>query len=165
MSNELNIEYHGDATIVRFSRSEIRNPLSIPVLDKLHKIADNCRLNTDIDCLIFTGTADVFASGADLREIASVTPDSAAEFAHRGQSLMTKIASLPQMTIAAINGYCFGGALDLGLRLRTFRGPRLFSSRHRTWNYHGMGRTAAVAAAIGQANAMECFYSRSDRCG
>src|SRR5688500_4029579 len=102
--------------IIRFNRPEIRSPLSIFVLEKLHRIIDETETNETINTVIFTGADHAFASGADLREIARVTGIAAArEFALRGQTLMNKIANLEQFTIAAINGFCFGGALDLAL--------------------------------------------------
>lgn len=113
MSNELRIENIGRAKVVSFTRPENRNPLSITVLEQLYDVVDRC--DGEFERLIFTGTQNVFASGANLREIASVTAESSREFALRGQKLMSRIASLPQITIAAINGFCFGGALDLAL--------------------------------------------------
>src|SRR5687767_5908466 len=108
MSNYLITERIDDALVIRFTRPEIRNPLSIAVLDELHAIVDNLGSDGDIGKIIFTGTDNVFASGADLREISSVTTDRAREFALHGQSLLTKISQLPQTSIAAINGFCFG---------------------------------------------------------
>lgn len=94
-------------------RSEIRNPLSRQVVERLHEIVDSMDDNTNK--VIFTGTGDAFASGANLKEIAALSVDDAPEFARLGQSLMRKIDELPQLVIAAINGHCFGGALDLAL--------------------------------------------------
>ena len=114
MSDAISVEYHQRLVVIRFTRPEIRNPLSIVVLEQLDEIIDS-QLSDEIQAVIFTGTADVFASGADLREIAGITAETAAEFARRGQELMARIASLPQTTVAAINGFCFGGALDMAL--------------------------------------------------
>lgn len=111
MSNALAVERLENVTVIRFIRPEIRSPLSVAVLEELDELVDEAVRKA----LIFTGTADVFASGADLREIAEVTAETAPEFSLRGQNLMNKIAAHSQTTIAAINGYCFGGALDLAL--------------------------------------------------
>lgn len=113
MSNYLECEQINDMLIVRFTRPEIRNPLSRKVVERLHEIADSMDDNTNK--VIFTGTGDAFASGANLNEIASLSSDNAPEFARLGQSLMQKIDELPQLVVAAINGSCFGGALDLAL--------------------------------------------------
>lgn len=114
-SNAILTEMLHNSLIIRFNRPEIRSPLSVFVLDELHKILDETAENESIDKIIFTGKADVFASGADLREIAEVRSDKAKEFARRGQDLMNKIADSGKATVAAINGFCFGGALDLAL--------------------------------------------------
>src|SRR5687768_12074354 len=119
MSNELEISDRDGARIVRFTRPDVRNPLSVTVLDQLDEVLASCARDDHIRRLIFTGTDDVFASGADLREIAAVTPADAPAFARRGQELMAKISALSQLTIAAVNGYCFGGALDLAISCDT----------------------------------------------
>ncbi len=162
MSNELQNDREGRTVIVRFTRPEIRNPLSITVLEELHQIVDGCNDASSIERLIFTGTDDVFASGADLREIALVTVESAREFAVRGQTLMTKIESLPQTTIAAINGFCLGGALDLALAC-----DRRIASPNATFAHPGVGLgiitgwggTQRLPRLIGEAMALEMFLT------
>ena len=104
-----------DRLMVRFARPEIRSPLSINVLQELSRILERLETQSDIETVVFTGTGNVFASGADLREIARVTADNAVEYALRGQTLMTRISKLRQSTVAFVNGFCFGGALDLAL--------------------------------------------------
>ena len=54
------------------------------------------------EAVVFTGMEDVFASGADLREIAEIRSERVREFALRGQNLMGMIAALPLTTIAAV---------------------------------------------------------------
>lgn len=164
MSNELNIEHHDDAIIVRFAWPEIRNPLSVVVLDQLHAIADDLLSNSDLKKLIFTGSGDSFASGADLREIASVTSENAHEFARYGQSLMAKVSALSQTTMAAINGWCFGGALDLALScdVRIASPNAKFAHPGAELGIiTGWGGTQRLPRLIGQANALEMFFTAS----
>ncbi len=164
MSDGLAFEYSGNTIIVRFTRPEIRNPLSITVLEQLHRIVEDCSVNIAVSALIFTGTGDAFASGADLREIANVTAETAAEFAKRGQDLMAKIASLSQTTIAAINGFCFGGALDLALACD----KRIASANAKFAHpgtglgiITGWGGTQRLPRLIGTAAALELFFTAS----
>ena len=84
--------------LVRFTRPNARNPLSVGVLKLLNRIIDTNSKGSTFDKIIFTGTDDVFASGANLREIAEVTGETAREFALRGQNLMNKIASSDKIT-------------------------------------------------------------------
>ncbi|MEQ1603669.1 MAG: enoyl-CoA hydratase/isomerase family protein [Pyrinomonadaceae bacterium] len=162
MSNELKFEKLGKVFVVRFTRPEIRNPLSLSVLSQLHEIVDECAEDGNCDALIFTGTATVFASGANLNEIAMVTPDTAREFAMRGQSLMNKIAELPQITIAAINGYCFGGALDLALACDQRICSPIAKFAHPGTGLGiitGWGGTQRLPRLIGTTNALEMFFT------
>jgi enoyl-CoA hydratase len=162
MSDTLNIECRQKTVIVRFTRPEIRNPLSVDVLSELDNLVASCERNKNISSVIFTGTGDVFASGADLREIAAVKADTAVEFALRGQSLMAKIAALPQMTIAAINGYCFGGALDLVIACdRRIASPNAKFAHPGTGLgiITGWGGTQRLPRLVGQGLALELFFT------
>lgn len=148
--------------IICFIRPEIRSPLSIFVLNELNKVLDEIENHSEsYEKLIFTGEENVFASGADLREIAEITPDTAREFALRGQRLMNRIENLPQITIAAINGFCFGGALDLAVacQKRIASPNALFS--HPGVNLGiitGWSGTQRLPRLIGEAKAREMFF-------
>ena len=158
MSNSLAVQRLENTTVIRFNRPEIRSPLSVAVLEEL----DNLINEAASRMIIFTGSGDVFASGADLREIAEVTTETAREFSLRGQNLMNKIAAHSQITIAAINGYCFGGALDLALACR-----RRIASPNAVFSHPGVGLgiitgwsgTQRLPRLIGEARALEMFMT------
>lgn len=66
--------------------------------------------------LVFrSGRPALFAAGADMTEMRRFTPEHAWNFAHLGQAVFDAIERLPLLTIAVIDGDCFGGALDLAL--------------------------------------------------
>ena len=109
------VEKKDHSVIIRFNQPELRSPLSIAVLEHLSNLIDDIERRAFVERVIFTGVGDVFASGADLREIALVDGNGAREFALRGQTLMDRISRITSKTIAAVNGICFGGALDLAL--------------------------------------------------
>jgi enoyl-CoA hydratase len=156
----LDVEHIEKSVVVRFTRPEIRNPLSVSVLAAIDRMINE--LSVETAAIIFTGTGDVFASGADLREIADVAAEDAREFAERGQRLMNRVASLQQSTIAAINGYCFGGALDLALACnRRIASPSASFAHPGTGLgiITGWGGTQRLPRLIGQADAMEMFFT------
>ena len=156
MNSAIVVENLSNAVIIQFNRPEIRSPLSIFVLEQLHELIDENANNQ----IIFTGKADVFASGADLREIAKVTGETAEEFALRGQHLMDKIAKTN--SIAAINGFCFGGALDLALAChKRIASPNaLFSHPGANLGIMtGWGGTQRLTRLIGEAAALEMFLT------
>src|SRR4051812_10041666 len=66
--------------------------------------------------LVFrSGRAHIFAAGADMAEMSRFTPRDAESFARLGQETFAAIERLPVITVAIIDGACFGGALDLAL--------------------------------------------------
>lgn len=162
MSNAILVEETGKIKVIRFNRPEIRSPLSAFVVRELRDLLDRVTADDTVDAVIFTGTGGVFASGADLREIAALTPDTAAEFAGLGQGLMQKVETCGKPVIAAINGYCFGGALDLALAC----GRRIASANalfaHPGANLGimtGWGGTQRLPRLIGEAKALEMFFT------
>src|ERR1043165_7446676 len=62
-----------------------------------------------------SGRPHIFAAGADMAEMRAFGPREAEEFARLGQELFAAIERLPMITVALIDGDCFGGALDLVL--------------------------------------------------
>ncbi|HRJ89003.1 MAG TPA: enoyl-CoA hydratase/isomerase family protein [Pyrinomonadaceae bacterium] len=162
MTELIEIENCGTSVIIRFARPEIRSPLSVAVLDAIERLID--RLGDEVKRLVFTGVGDVFASGADLREISALTKGTARDFALRGQKLMNRIATTERETTAAINGFCFGGALDLALACE-----RRIASPEATFCHPGArlgiitgwGGTQRLPRLIGEANALEMFLTAS----
>ena len=68
-----------------------------------------------VQAIILTGAEDVFASGANIKELTKLDCESAKDFAFTGQNLFQSVADCTVLTVAAINGFCMGGALDLAL--------------------------------------------------
>ena len=162
MSITVSVVSSGKVVTVRFSDPDSRNPLSAKVLERLHEFTDNLIFNSNVETVVFTGSGNVFASGANLREIAGLDSRTAPEFARFGQSLMGKIASMQKTTIAAVNGFCFGGALDLALAC-----DKRIASPDATFAHPGAGLgiitgwggTQRLPRLVGQANALEMFFT------
>jgi enoyl-CoA hydratase len=70
----------------------------------------------ELHAVVFTGSKSIFMSGADLREVNSLDSDDAvSDFLRLPHELMTRIYRMDKLSIAAINGYCLGGGLELAL--------------------------------------------------
>lgn len=159
---ELVVELVDTAAIIRFNRPARRNSLSSGTLTRLDSIFTQVTSLTEVDTIIFTGTQDVFASGADIRELAGLNPTSARTFSERGQTLFQRIADAPQLTIAAINGYCMGGALDLSLAcdVRVASSGAVFAHPGSQLGIiTGWGGTQRLPRLIGKARALELFMT------
>ena len=142
-------------------RPAIRNPLSVAVIEDLEQVLADAKAEPLIESVIFTGTGNVFASGADLREIAELSSQDAAAFGRRGQSLMERIGNAGR-TIAAVNGFCFGGALDLALacEMRVASPDAQFAHPGASLGIiTGWGGTQRLPRLIGEARALEMFFT------
>lgn len=162
MSNSIVTENCGTSLIIRFNRPEIRNPLSVHVLEEINEVLD--QIDPRIEKLIFTGVDGVFASGADLREIAKLNGEFVRPFAEKGQRLMSRIFARKIETLAAIDGPCYGGALDLTLAC-DFRicSPRsIFCHPGAGLGIiTGWGGTQRLPRLVGEAHALEMFFTAS----
>ena len=146
--------------IIRFNRAAERNPLSLATLNELKTLFSNMAASAHVEAVIFTGTDDVFASGADIRELTTLDTTSALRFSRIGQELFEAISSARQITIAAINGFCFGGALDLALAcdIRLASSSALFAHPGaRLGIITGWGGTQRLPRIIGRTRAIEFF--------
>ena len=156
------LEERGPAALVRFNRPAERNPLSSPTLDELERILDLLAAGANTRAIILTGSGGAFASGANIRELAALEVAGAREFARRGQRVMRKIADATQLTVAAVDGYCMGGGLDLALAcdLRVASTRSVFAHPGaRLGVITGWGGTQRLARLLGEARAFEMFLT------
>jgi enoyl-CoA hydratase/carnithine racemase len=111
--------------------------------------------------LIISGERN-FSAGADLNEIRYLTGPGAVEFARLGQSLMNAIENYPAPVIAAIEGHCMGGGLDLALACH-----RRIAAPHAVFGHRGAalglmtgwGGTQRLPRLIGKGRALELFMA------
>jgi enoyl-CoA hydratase len=154
------IEEHDNVAVLRINQPDQRNSLSVATLSSLDSAFSTLSDRERLSAVIFTGTGDAFASGADIRELQTLTPDSARAFAERGQRLFQRIADARQLTIAAVNGYCMGGGLDLALacRVRVASISAVFAHPGaRLGIITGWGGTQRLPRLVGAARALEMF--------
>jgi enoyl-CoA hydratase len=160
---KLTIERKEGNLLIRFNSPESQNSLSTDVVDAVLDAIDQIGCSS-VTKVVFTGSGNAFASGADLREIGSLTSDTAHRFAKRGQELMSKIENLTVPTIAAINGYCFGGGLDLSLacKKRIASPNALFCHPGVSLGIiTGWGGTQRLPRLVGEGNALEMLLTAS----
>jgi 3-hydroxyacyl-CoA dehydrogenase/enoyl-CoA hydratase/carnithine racemase len=92
--------------------------------------------------MVLTGKPFVFAAGADINEFPNVTPETAREGSRAGHELFLRIHRLPFPTLAAINGACLGGGVEIALHcdfrtistgVRHFACPEVFLGLFPAW--------------------------------
>ncbi|HLM59052.1 MAG TPA: enoyl-CoA hydratase/isomerase family protein [Pyrinomonadaceae bacterium] len=154
------VEERGHVAVIRLNRPAARNPLSAATLDELERAFSGLSARSGVSAVVLTGAGDVFASGADIRELQRLTPGEAVEFSLRGQRLFQTIEDAGLPTVAAVNGFCMGGGLDLALacRARCASPSAVFAHPGaRLGVITGWGGTQRLPRLLGAARAFEMF--------
>ena len=90
------------------------NALSSKILDELNQAFDQIP-NEDVVGVVITGAGKAFIAGADVTEMQDMDKAEAKKFSEKGQTVFNKLADLSVPTVAAVNGFCLGGGLELAL--------------------------------------------------
>lgn len=118
--SEIVIERDRRVALVRLNRPQRRNALSIDFMRALTRTAEALREDREVDVAILAGAPGWFSAGADLKDEARWDIDARPlsdqrEVNQVGYRLARAWEEVPQVTIAAIEGYAIGGGLALAL--------------------------------------------------
>lgn len=154
------VEQVRGANLLRLSSQDGTNRLSRACLIALTKAISG--LEEKVLPLVIAGNPRFFSVGADLNEIAALTAADAYSFSQLGQGLMHLIATYPAPVVAAVEGHCMGGGLDLALAChRRVAAPQaIFGHRGAALGLiTGWGGTQRLPRLIGKGRALELFVS------
>jgi enoyl-CoA hydratase len=102
--------------VVTLNRPKVLNALNRQTMDELGALFTEAREDKDIRVLILTGSGDkAFIAGADINELARLTPLTGPETSLHGQAVLHKLETLGKPSIAVINGFALGGGCELAL--------------------------------------------------
>ena len=101
---------------VTLNRPEMLNAFNFEMLEELRKVVESIQIHPDIRIVIITGAGEkAFSVGADLKERKSLPDALVKRNLNRFGEVFTLIEQLPQPTICVLNGYAFGGGMELSL--------------------------------------------------
>ncbi len=113
MPDAVRLELKDDVAIVTVDRPKQLNALDATVLDALEE--QLVAASKQARAIVLTGEGKAFVAGADISAMQAMGPDEARAFSRRGHALMDRIEQLDAPVIAAVNGFCLGGGLELAL--------------------------------------------------
>jgi enoyl-CoA hydratase len=148
--------------LIRLNRPQALNALSFKLVEDLARAIDQVAAG-DARALLVTGAGDkAFCAGADIAELAGRTLAQTRRGAELGQAVMAKIERLPMPSVAIVNGYAFGGGLELALAC-TFRlvtpNAKLGLPEIKLGLIPGYGGTQRLPRAVGEARALEMILT------
>jgi len=112
----LQVDREGSVVTVTLNRPKQLNALNRVMVRELDELATELEGDPSARVVIVTGAGDrAFLAGADITEFQGPTPVQALAFSQRIQRLYSRIEALPQVTLAAVNGFALGGGCELTL--------------------------------------------------
>ncbi len=115
--NRVELEIRRHLAVLRLNRPEKRNAIDPPMLETLDAHLATIESTRDLRAVILTGTGDkAFCAGADIKAWAALDALGMwKQWIPRGQRILQQLAGLRPPVIAVLNGYAFGGGLELAL--------------------------------------------------
>jgi enoyl-CoA hydratase len=151
-----------ELALVTLDRPAVLNALNFELLRDLGAALDQVA-GGDARALLVTGAGDrAFCAGADIKELMGRTLQEQREGAAFGQAVFSRLEALPIPSIALLNGYAFGGGLELALAC-TFRlslpSATLGLPEIRLGLIPGYGGTQRLPRLVGEARALEMILT------
>lgn len=149
--------------VARFNRPEVHNAWNNALIVDLEAVVNELSHDRDLRVVVFTGAGDKsFAAGADINEFKTRTPLMAFQNSRRRQALLQRVEDLPQVSIAAINGYAFGGgcefALCCGLRVASSK-AKMGLPEVKLGLMPGIGGTQRLPRLVGRGRALDLIVT------
>jgi len=110
------VDRAGAVATVTINRPAVLNALDGATIDELDRCIGELSTEATTRVIVLTGAGErAFIAGADIKELAAMTPTSAREVARRGQAMCDRIERCGRPVIAAINGVALGGGCEVAM--------------------------------------------------
>jgi enoyl-CoA hydratase/carnithine racemase len=164
-TDKLQLDFPAEAVArLTISNPEKRNALDHEILDAITATLPTLDDGIETRCLIITGADPVFSAGYDIGSIPdeSFETDAEALVAHPFPAALAALDAFPWPTVAALNGHCLGGGLELALTcdLRiAARGAKMGMPPAKLGLIYGHTGLARFIETIGAPRTRELFFT------
>lgn len=145
--------------VLTLNRPHALNALDLPTLQLLAEQLDMISTRATVGAVILTGAGTkAFSAGADIKYLSRATPLEVREFARLAVRVTNKIEHLGKVVVAAINGYAYGGGLELAeaCMIRVAAPHAMLGHPEvRIGAVAGFGGTTRLARLVGKGRAAE----------
>ncbi len=115
--NDVTYETQGQVAVAKLNRPDKFNCISSGLLSALSDCLDKAEADPDIRVLLLCAEGQHFCTGADLDEVEAASESDAtlATYMDKGHDVMLRLEASAMPVVAAINGYCLAGGLELAM--------------------------------------------------
>lgn len=153
-------EQSDGVAVVTLNRPKVLNALSMPLTLELDAAISRCEEDDDIKAVVITGAGEkAFSAGADIHEMAELSPEELAKRGGRRGAATWHMAVCRKPVIGALNGLAYGGGALLASTLDIRLGCERTRFRFLAATYGRINSTWTLSAMIGMPMAKELLYT------
>ncbi len=159
----ISVEIEDRVGRLAIDRPHRMNTITTDMIEEIDDALDKLAENDDVRALLLTGSGDrAFSAGFDASTAAAGSGIETAELSRRGQQVFGRLEEIPKPVLAAIDGYCLGGGMELAacadMRLATER-SQFGQPEHNLGLIPGWGGTQRLPRIVGEGRAKEIIFT------
>jgi enoyl-CoA hydratase len=158
----INLTKEPGYALIRFNRPDVLNAINMKLMEELVSTLEELDKDSDVRCIVITGSEKAFAAGADIKEMADA---SAIEMLQRDQfARWDRIRKIKKPIIAAVSGFALGGGCELAMTcdiIIASESAKFGQPEINLGVIPGAGGTQRLTRAVGKYKAMEMVLTGS----
>jgi enoyl-CoA hydratase len=159
----ITVEQRAAIAVVTINRPDKLNALNAATIAEVRRAFEMLRDDSSVRGIIMTGAGEKsFIAGADIAELAQMTPLSGIQVSRAGQDTLRLIETMPKPVIAAINGFALGGGLEFALACHVriaSENAKLGLPEVKLGIIPGYGGTIRLPRVVGRGRALELILT------
>jgi enoyl-CoA hydratase len=160
--SDILVEDEGPVRTIYFNRERDMNRILVTTLEELHDSLKEVENSERVRVVVITGKGKSFAAGVSLDEIQGRSVNEARQLSHMGHEICSLLEEMGAISVAAINGFAFGGGSELALACDIRIGSdkmRIGQPEVSLGIMPGFGATQRLSRIVGYGVAMDLILS------